>query len=508
MNLLIVSDKADVKLYETVAKTAPNTTVLGAVTKIDSDFLSLLKDRYNPHAIMIDTDVTVTHSDIKTVIEQISQEYPYMKLLVMTGTEDSCEYPASCVVQGQVSNVKLKEILQKLSDGAPAFDSTSDDDSEEQLPRRITFDRLTVDNLSTSGKKKRKSFALGLRFNPIMLSGIAAGVLVLFVVVLLIIKSGSQQGLTSSPDEPATAVLSETTAPTVNAEFTTTPVEYPTYPAMYYTTEPAETTVQPRTIAPEPTRAAQALPNEQSAVSPAPAAPAQSGGSSSGGSSSGGSSSGGSSSGGSSSGGSSSGGSSGGSGNSSQSGQTTTQVYGGDPVVSYDNNGRYANQGGNAVTGVKLSYNAKTLEVGDTLKLTASVSPANANQSVTWSSSNSAVVSVSNGQITAKKAGTATVTAKANNGVSASCTVTVKNKTQTETVYLSAKEYNIGVGRTITVTLYGTNNVTWSVSNSNPVRITPDKNKVNVYAVRNGTTQLYGRDNNTKKVYICEIHVT
>lgn len=495
MNLLIVSDKADVKLYETVAKTAPNTTVLGAVTKIDSDFISLLKDRYNPHAIMIDTDVAVKDSDIRTTIEQISQEYPYMKVLVLTGAEDSYDYPASCVVQGQVSNIKLKEILQKLSDGAPVidYDSDSDDDSEERLPRRITFDSLTVDKLSTSGKKKRKPFARGLRINPIMLSGIAAGVVILFVVVLLIIKSGSQQGLTSSPDEPVTAVLSETTVSASIAEVTTTAAEYPTYPAVYYTTEPVETTVQPRTIAPEPTRAEQEYkPVEQPEVSPATAAPAQSGGSSSGGSGSGGSSS----------------GSGGSSGNSFQGGQMTTQVYGGDPVVSYDNNGRYANQGGNAVTGVKLSYNAKTLEVGDTLKLTASVSPANANQSVTWSSSDSSVVSVSNGQLTAKKVGTATVTARANNGVSGSCTVTVKSKKQTETVYLSAKEYNIGVGRTITVTLYGASNVTWSVSNSNPVRITPDDNKVKVYAVRNGTTQLYGRDNSTKKVYICEIHVT
>ena len=162
MNLLIVSDKADVKLYETVAKTAPNTTVLGAVTKIDPDFISLLKDRYNPHAIMIDTDVAVKDSDIRTTIEQISQEYPYMKVLVLTGAEDSYDYPASCVVQGQVSNIKLKEILQKLSDGAPAidYDSDSGDDSEERLPRRITFDSLTVDKLSTSGKKKRKPFCL------------------------------------------------------------------------------------------------------------------------------------------------------------------------------------------------------------------------------------------------------------------------------------------------------------------------------------------------------------
>lgn len=503
MNLLIVSDKADVKLYETVAKTAPNTTVLGAVTKIDSDFILLLKDRYNPHAIMIDTDVTVKHSDIKTIIEQISQEYPYMKVLVLTGTEDNCEYPASCVVQGQVSNVKLKEILQKLSDGSPTFDNTSDDDSEEQLPRRITFDRLTVDNLSTVSRKKRKPFVRGLRFNPIMLSGIAAGALLLFVVVLLIIKSGSQQGLTSSPDEPVTAVLSETTAPTSNAEFTTTAVESPTYPAMYYTTEPVETTVQPLTIAPEPTRAVQSLPSEPSEVSPTSAAPAQSGGTSSSGTSSGVSSSGRSSSDGSSR---NSGGSSG-SGNSSQSGQMTTQVYGGDPVVSYDNNGRYANQGGNAVSSVKISYNTKTLEIGDTLKLTANVSPANANQSVSWSSSNNYVVSVSNGQITAKNVGTATITAKANNGISASCTVTVKDKTQIENVYLSVKEYHTKVGQTTTLTLYGTKACEWKTSNSTAVRIYPNGNQVQIFARRSGSYRVYAKDTKTSKTYTCQIYV-
>lgn len=490
MNLLIVSDKADVKLYETVAKKAPNTTVLGAVTKIDSDFISLLKDRYNPHAIMIDTDVAVKHSNIKTIIEQISQEYPYMKLLVLTGSEDNCEYPVNCVVQGQVSNVKLKEILQKLSEGASAYDNASNDDSEEHLPRRITFDRLTVDNLSTSGKKRRNPFVRGLQFNPIMLFGIAAGVLVLFVVVFLIIKSGSQQGMKSSPDEPVTTVLPETTTLASIPSVTTTAEEFPTYPAMYYTTVPVETTVQPRTIVPEATSSVQNnKPSEQPKISPATVSPVQSGGSSSGASSSGGSSSGGN------------------SGNNTQSGQSTTQVYGGNPVVSYDNNGRYTNQGGNAANSVKLSYNAKTLEVGDTLKLTANVSPANANQSVTWSSSDSSVVSVSNGQLTAKKVGTATVTAKANNGVSGSCTVTVKSNMQTETVFLSSKEIHTKVGQTATLTLYGTNSCEWNSSNSTAVRIYPNANQVQIFARRTGTYRVTAKDTKTSKIYTCQIYI-
>ena len=55
MNLLIVADRSDVKLYQSIAKTAPNVSVLGAVTKIDKDFIATVRDKYNPHAIMIDS---------------------------------------------------------------------------------------------------------------------------------------------------------------------------------------------------------------------------------------------------------------------------------------------------------------------------------------------------------------------------------------------------------------------------------------------------------------------
>lgn len=87
--------------------------------------------------------------------------------------------------------------------------------------------------------------------------------------------------------------------------------------------------------------------------------------------------------------------------------------------------------GGTEVTSVTLNKDTLNLEVGKTGKLTATVLPASAaDKSITWSSSKTDVASVSsNGTVTAKKAGTAVITATATNGKSASCTVTVTGGT-------------------------------------------------------------------------------
>jgi len=80
-----------------------------------------------------------------------------------------------------------------------------------------------------------------------------------------------------------------------------------------------------------------------------------------------------------------------------------------------------------AVTGVSLNKTSTTLTVGETETLTATVVPTNAtNKNVSWTSSNTSVASVSNGVITAKAAGTATITVKTADGSkTATCTVTV-----------------------------------------------------------------------------------
>ena len=78
------------------------------------------------------------------------------------------------------------------------------------------------------------------------------------------------------------------------------------------------------------------------------------------------------------------------------------------------------------VESITLDQSEKTLNIGETVTLKATVSPDNAtNKSVTWSSDDEAVATVdTNGKVTAKSVGTATITATAGDK-SATCTITV-----------------------------------------------------------------------------------
>ncbi len=84
-----------------------------------------------------------------------------------------------------------------------------------------------------------------------------------------------------------------------------------------------------------------------------------------------------------------------------------------------------------AVTGVALNVTEKTLSIGGTLQLAATINPANASdKDVDWTSGNAAVATVdSRGLVTAKAGGTATITVHTTDGNrTASCAVTVLNK--------------------------------------------------------------------------------
>ena len=80
------------------------------------------------------------------------------------------------------------------------------------------------------------------------------------------------------------------------------------------------------------------------------------------------------------------------------------------------------------VTSITLNQTSASLKKGETLTLTATVAPSDAaNKSVTWSSSNNSVATVStSGVVTAVGEGTAVITVKtADGGKTASCTVAV-----------------------------------------------------------------------------------
>lgn len=82
-----------------------------------------------------------------------------------------------------------------------------------------------------------------------------------------------------------------------------------------------------------------------------------------------------------------------------------------------------------AVSGVALNKKVATINVGKTVTVKATVTPANAaNKTLAWTSSNRTVATVSNGVVKGVKAGRVVITAKTTDGsnISATCTVTVK----------------------------------------------------------------------------------
>ena len=112
-------------------------------------------------------------------------------------------------------------------------------------------------------------------------------------------------------------------------------------------------------------------------------------------------------------------------------------------IAAKSNNGKTAtckvtvsNPSSVAVSSIKLNSTSITLQNVRNYKLTATINPTNAtNKNVTWTSSNTRVATVdANGNVKAVGAGTATITAKSNNGKTATCKVTVINPYAKRTV--------------------------------------------------------------------------
>ena len=124
-------------------------------------------------------------------------------------------------------------------------------------------------------------------------------------------------------------------------------------------------------------------------------------------------------------------------------------------------------------TGITLNKTSTTLYTGNSETLTATVTPDNASfKSASWTSSNTAVATVTNGKVTGKKGGTAVITATARSGQKAQCTVTVVQAVETVTAkqngfYLPAgKKIDISKVYSFTPADAVATPVTWKSSNS------------------------------------------
>ncbi len=131
------------------------------------------------------------------------------------------------------------------------------------------------------------------------------------------------------------------------------------------------------------------------------------------------------------------------------------------------------------VIATKITLDKKTLTLAPkkSASLKATVTPQNATGKVSWKSSNDSVATVKDGIVTAKKAGTATITASID-GKSASCKVTVK--TAVTSVKLNKKSITLGKGEAFTL------KATVSPKNATYKNVTWKSSKPKIVSVKNG----------------------
>lgn len=164
-------------------------------------------------------------------------------------------------------------------------------------------------------------------------------------------------------------------------------------------------------------------------------------------------------------------------------------------------------------TGVTLSESSLSLIVGGSHNLVATISPPDAaDKSVTWTSSDPSVAAVSGGgQVTALKAGTATITVRTNEGsFTATCSVTVSNVAATGvTIDKSSISLMVGGTSQITAAVSPSNafdkSVTWT--SSDPSVATVDGSGL-VTAVKAGTTVITVTTNDGSYTRTCSVTVS
>ncbi len=165
-------------------------------------------------------------------------------------------------------------------------------------------------------------------------------------------------------------------------------------------------------------------------------------------------------------------------------------------------------------TGIELDYNVRNMYIGQVATITPYVLPETAtSRDVTWSSSNSKIVTVSsNGMVTALSRGTAIVTAKTVSGnYTATCAITVGDKVNVTGLSIDITNLNMlkGESATIVATVEPSNasekTITWTSSNK---KVATVSNTGTVTAVSTGETVITAVTKDGSYQRQCKITVT
>lgn len=386
MNILIIADKKTSKEYTELLKATPNINVLGVVNSINSiDSVKSLRQKYNPLGLLIDTSVRHKGIDISLLIKSLQKVFNQSRILLFASNDDEIDlfndFGLYGVIGNTITSIQFNDVIKSFVNNEDIDTSVI---SQEQTDRYI------------KRNTKAKTSLVNKKIIPIILIALV----IILLIVCFVLKNNDSVDNLSTPDEAT--ITSTSTIPTEEKTTVSSVIETDTSNSEKYVTNNQvivnTTTIPPSTV-PTTTKIITTQPTTKKVVQRKRKK------------------------------------------KSSNSNTSNVPVQTQPPVtkrivkkkpktqtqikIDYGNN-NWSNNG-KVETSISLSYYSKTLEVADSVTITATVTPKR--KKVHWSSSNTSVATIKqNGYVKAKKVGTATITATAD-GKSATCTIYVKKRT-------------------------------------------------------------------------------
>lgn len=391
MNILIIADKKTSKEYTELLKATPNINLLGVVNSINSiDSVKSLRQKYNPLGLLVDTSVRHKGVDISLLIKSLQKVFNQSRILLFTSNDEIelfNDYGLYGVIGNTITSIQFNDVIKSF---------VNNEDIDTSVISQELTDRYIKRNTKT------KSSLANKKIIPIILIALV----IILVIVCFILKSNDSVDNLSTPDEAI--ITSTSTIPTEKKTTVSSIIETSTSISEKYITNNQvivnTTTIPPSTV-PTTKIITTQQPTTKKVVQKKRTKKSSNSNSSS---------------------------------NNNASNvpvqtqptvtkrivkkkpKTQTQIK-----IDYGNN-NWSNNG-KVETSISLSYYSKTLEVADSVTITATVTPKR--KKVHWSSSNTSVATIKqNGYVKAKNVGTATITATAD-GKSATCTIYVKKRT-------------------------------------------------------------------------------
>ena len=386
MNILIIADKKTSKEYTELLKATPNINLLGVVNSINSiNSVKSLRQKYNPLGLLVDTSVRHKGVDISLLIKSLQKVFNQSRILLFASNDEIelfNDFGLYGVIGNTITSIQFNEVIKSF---------VNNEDIDTSVISQELTDRYIKRNTKT------KSSLANKKIIPIILIALV----IILVIVCFILKSNDSVDNLSTPDEAT--ITSTSTIPTEEKTTVSSVIENTSNSEKYFTNNRVivNTTTIPLSTVPTTTKIITTQPTTKKVVQRKRKKKSSN----------------------------------------SNNNASNVPVQTQPPVtkrivkkkpktqtqikIDYGNN-NWSNNG-KVETSISLSYYSKTLEVADSVTITATVTPKR--KKVHWSSSNTSVATIKqNGYVKAKNVGTATITATAD-GKSATCTIYVKKRT-------------------------------------------------------------------------------